>query len=159
MITYGSLFSFFTSKGFDPVSLSSSRFSISSFNILLSSSVPRTLSRFTLASIFSIIFNVVSTPTSEVINISSRLSRTSSSTRDFPTTALAILPKKESLVFSRPLSRFSFFCFEKKSKIPIAIKNKSFPWKLYNFKNIFQLAFVKPLLNFRIVYDFFFKRV
>ena len=38
----------------------------------------------TLASILSIIFNVVSTPTSEEINISSKLSKTSESTFDLP---------------------------------------------------------------------------
>src|SRR5690606_4325672 len=55
----------------------------------------------------STIFNVVVTPTSEVTSTSSRLSNTSSSIVDFPTTALVILDKKPSLVFSNPLSSAS----------------------------------------------------
>jgi len=47
------------------------------------------LSRCTRSSIRSIILTVVSTPTSEVIKTSSRLSNTSSSTLDLPTTTLA----------------------------------------------------------------------
>jgi hypothetical protein len=53
---------------------------------------------------------VVSTPTSEVTNISSRLSKTSSSTLDFPATALVSFEKKDVLVFSKPLSRTTFSC-------------------------------------------------
>ena len=44
------------------------------------------------------IFNVVFTPTSEETKTSSRLSRTSSSTFDFPATALVSLEKKVVLV-------------------------------------------------------------
>jgi len=52
---------------------------------------------------------VVSTPTSEAIKTSSKLSKTSSSTLDFPATAFVNLPKKLSLDFSNPLSKVSFF--------------------------------------------------
>ena len=45
--------------------------------------------------------------------ISSKLSRTASSTIDFPTTALDNLSKKLVFVFSNPLSKVSFFSFEK----------------------------------------------
>src|SRR5690606_2988942 len=51
------------------------------------------------------IFKVVLTPTSDVTNTSSKLSNTSSSMVDLPMTALVILEKNPSLVFSRPLSR------------------------------------------------------
>src|SRR5690554_427327 len=60
----------------------------------------------------SIIFNVVSTPTSDVTKISSSSSSTSSSTFDFPATARVIFEKKLTFVFSRPLSRVSFFPLE-----------------------------------------------
>ena len=66
-----------------------------------------------------IIFRVVSTPTSEVISTSSRLSNTSSSTFDLPATARAILLNTLSLVLDNPLSKVSFFSFEKKLKNPI----------------------------------------
>jgi len=57
------------------------------------------------------IFIVVVTPTSLATRISSSSSRTSSSTLDFPATALDNLPKKEDLLFSNPLSKVSFFFF------------------------------------------------
>ena len=57
------------------------------------------------------IFRVVFTPTSELINISSKSSKTSSSTLLFPTITLEILLKKESLDFFKPLSKDSFFSF------------------------------------------------
>tara|TARA_B110000914_G_scaffold73015_1_gene63986 strand:- start:367 stop:624 length:258 start_codon:yes stop_codon:yes gene_type:complete len=56
---------------------------------------------------------VVATPTSEETNISSKLSRTASSTLDFPATALDNLLKKLDLDFSSPLSKVSFFSLEK----------------------------------------------
>jgi len=59
----------------------------------------------------SIILRVVVTPTSEDTKTSSRLSRTSSSTSDFPATALDNLWKTLSFVFSRPLFRLSFLSF------------------------------------------------
>ena len=66
------------------------------------------------------IFNVVSTPTSAETNISSRLSKTSTSTCDLPIMTLANLPNTLSLVFSRPLLSVSSFLFEeKKSNNPI----------------------------------------
>ena len=76
---------------------------ISSLKIKLSSSVPRYLSWETLFSMRWIIFNVVFTPTSEEISTSSKLSKTSSSTLDFPATALVKLEKKDVFVFSNPL--------------------------------------------------------
>jgi len=54
------------------------------------------------------IFRVVLTPTSEETNISSKLSKTSASTLDFPATALVSLEKKDVFVFSNPLSRDCF---------------------------------------------------
>ena len=57
------------------------------------------LSFATLSSNLSIIFKVVSTPISEVINTSSIASRSNSSIVDLPATVLANLPKKLSLVF------------------------------------------------------------
>jgi len=45
------------------------------------------------------IFNVVSTPTSEETKISSKLSKTSSSTLDLPAIALVNLEKKSSFSF------------------------------------------------------------
>ena len=85
---------------------------ISSLKIAFNSSVPRYLSLDTRASILSIILRVVSTPTSEETKTSSKLSRTSSSTLDFPATAFDNLVKKLVLVFSKPLSKVSFFSFE-----------------------------------------------
>jgi hypothetical protein len=70
------------------------------------------LSLDTLASILSIILSVVSTPTSEETSTSSKLSRTSSSTLDFPATTLDNLVKKLDLDFSNPLSKYYFFSFE-----------------------------------------------
>ena len=66
----------------------------------------------TLTSILLIILRVVSTPTSEAIKTSSRSSKTSSSTLDFPATTFVNLPKKLALDFSNPLSKVSFFSFE-----------------------------------------------
>src|SRR5690606_28803471 len=76
------------------------------------SSVPKYLSRATRASILSIILRVVSTPTSDETKTSSRLSKTSSSTFDFPATALVSLVKKLVEDFSNPLSRVSFLSEE-----------------------------------------------
>ena len=77
-----------------PVLVSDNKFAISSLKIIFNSSVPRYLSFETLASILSIILRVVSTPTSEEFKISSKLSRTASSTLDFPATAFDSLVKK-----------------------------------------------------------------
>ena len=55
---------------------------------------------------------MVATPTSEETNISSKLSRTASSTLDFPATALDNLLKKLDLDFSSPISKVSFFSLE-----------------------------------------------
>ena len=66
------------------------------------------LSLSTLSSSFSMIFRVVSTPISEVINASSIPSRANSSIVDLPATVLANFPKKLSLVFLSPESSFSF---------------------------------------------------
>src|SRR5690606_32864420 len=70
------------------------------------------LSLATRASILLITFKVVFTPTSLETRISSRLSKTSSSTLLFPATALLSLSKKEVLDFSSPLSSVSFFSLE-----------------------------------------------
>jgi len=61
--------------------------------------VPKYLSAATRFSMRWIIFNVVATPTSEETKISSKLSKTSSSTFDFPATALVNLEKKTSFRF------------------------------------------------------------
>ena len=55
---------------------------------------------------------MVATPTSEETNISSKLSRTASSTLDFPATALDNLLKKLDLDVSNPFSKVSFFSLE-----------------------------------------------
>ena len=71
------------------------------------------------------IFKVVFTPTSDETKISSRLSKTSSSTFDLPAIALVSLEKKEVFVFSRPLSNVSFFSDENillKKLISILVK-------------------------------------
>ena len=86
-------------------------FMISSFKIKSNSDELRNLSLATLSSIWSIIFNVVFTPTSELIKISSKLSKTWSSTLLLPITTLEILLKKDSLLFFKPLSKDSFFSF------------------------------------------------
>ena len=92
--------------------VSDSNPAISSRRIRFNSSVPKYLSLATRSSIRSITFNVVLTPTSLVTKTSSRLSKTSSSTLDFPATALLSLPKKLVLDFSNPLSSVSFFSEE-----------------------------------------------
>ena len=81
---------------------------LSSFN----ASVPMYLSLATLASIRSITLRVVLTPTSLVTRTSSKLSNTSASTLDFPTTALLNLSKKFELDFSKPLSKVAFLSDE-----------------------------------------------
>ncbi len=75
---------------------------ISSLRILSSSEVLRYLSLATRASIRWMILIVVSTPTSDMIRISSNSSSTSSSTFDLPATARPSLLKMFSLVFSKP---------------------------------------------------------
>ena len=97
--TYGFLSEGVSKSGRSSVWLSESKAAISSFRILSSSVVPTYLSFATLASIRPIIFKVVSTPTSDEMRISSRLSSTSASTVDLPTMALPNLLKKLSLVF------------------------------------------------------------
>ena len=80
------------------------------------------LSVATRFSIRSMMRTVVSTPTSEVMRISSRLSNTSSSTFDLPATARANLENTPSLVLARPLFRSSLFSFfEKRLNSPISI--------------------------------------
>ena len=96
-----------------------SKAAISSRKIVFNSCAFMYFSEAARFSMRSIIFNVVSTPTSEVISTSSRLSNTSSSTFDFPATARAILPNTLSLVLDNPLSNVSFFSLEKKLKNPI----------------------------------------
>ena len=88
---------------------SESNSAISSRRILSSSEVLRYLSFATRSSMRSIILMVVSTPTSEVMSISSSSSRTSSSTFDLPATTRPSFEKNPSLVFSSPLSSDSFF--------------------------------------------------
>ena len=80
---------------------------------MFNSSVPTYLSLATLASILLIILRVVSTPTSDATKISSKLSKTSSSTLDLPATAFDNLSKKLDFDFSKPLSKNFFFFFGK----------------------------------------------
>ena len=108
-ITYG--LSSLIDKKSSPLLESHIIFIISSFKIISSSSELINLSFFTLSSIWSIIFSVVLTPTSELISTSSRLSKTSSSTLLLPTITLEILLKNDSLLFFKPLSSVSFFSF------------------------------------------------
>ena len=89
---------------------SASNAAISSCNTLLSSVVLMYFSAATLFSTRAIILRVVSTPTSAPIRISSKLSKTSSSTLDFPATAFDSLEKKDVFVFSNPLSNCCFSC-------------------------------------------------
>ena len=65
------------------------------------------------------ILSVVSTPTSEEMSVSSRLSRTASSTVDFPKILLVSLAKKLSLVLVSPWSSVCFFSFLLNSPIVI----------------------------------------
>ena len=95
------------------------RAAISALNTLLSSEVETYLSRAMRSSMRSIIFTVVLTPTSDVISISSKLSKTSSSTFDFPAMARVIFEKTLCFVVSRPLSSTSFFFLLKSPKNPI----------------------------------------
>ena len=102
IITYGSL-----EDGVSKFEISSILFSdnisiISFLSKLFNSLIPTYFSFLTLSSNLSIIFRVVLTLTSEETNTSSRLSKTSSSTLDFPATVVAILEKKLFLVFSKP---------------------------------------------------------
>ena len=84
----------------ESVPFSASRFAISLFNMLLSSLVLTYFSFATRFSIRSIIFNVVSTPTSEDKSVSSSESNTSASTFDFPVMARAILENKEFIPYN-----------------------------------------------------------
>ena len=110
--TYGFLVDGIVNSVSFPRLVSESNPAISSLKITFNSSVPKYLSFETLASILSIIFKVVATPTSEATKISSKLSKTSSSTLDFPATAFDNLFKKLDFDFSNPLSKVSFFSFE-----------------------------------------------
>ena len=103
------------------VSFSANNLTISSLRITFNSAVLIYLSRATRSSMRSIIRNVVSTPTSEVTRASSKLSRTSSSTRDLPATARVNLSNTFSLVFDNPESSVSFFSLLKKLKNPIIL--------------------------------------
>ena len=84
---------------------------ISARRMELSSLVLIYLSRLMRSCSLSMILRVVSTPTSEVMSVSSRLSRTLSSTVDLPRMVFDSLEKKLSLVLLRPWSRVSFFSF------------------------------------------------
>ena len=96
-----------------------------------SSAVLTYLSRATRSWMRPMISSVVSTPTSDEMSTSSRLSSTSSSTFDFPAMARVSLLNTLALVFSRPASSTSFFSFfEKKLNIPIV---SMFLCKLTNF--------------------------
>jgi aspartokinase len=64
----------------------------------LSSCIPRYLSAATRLSIRVIILSSIN-PTSDATRISSKLSKTASSTLDFPATALLSLEKKVVLIF------------------------------------------------------------
>ena len=109
----------------------------SSLNSLFNSDVVTYLSRATRSSIRRMMSTVVSTPTSEEMSASSKSSKTSSSTFDFPTTMRASLLKTFVFVFSSPASRTSFFSFlENRLKNPIAM----FSWcKLTNLFSYLQI--------------------
>ena len=113
IITCGFLFEGMVNSVSLPKFISDNSPAISSRRIVLRSSVPIYLSLATLTSILLMILSVVSTPTSDAIKTSSKLSKTSSSTLDFPATAFVNLPKKLSLDFSKLLSKVSLFSFEK----------------------------------------------
>ena len=119
IITYGSLLSGRSKSSKSMLLFSSSKLVISSFSIEFNSEVPMYLSAETRFSMRSMIFKVVSTPTSDEIRISSRLSKTSSSTFDLPIIARPIFLNTLSLVFESPWSRLSFFLLVKLPKIPI----------------------------------------
>ena len=122
MMTYGFLPSGIWKPSVSEVLFSVSKEAISSRRMLFNSLVLTYLSRSTRASMRLMMLRVVSTPTSLVTRTSSSSSRTSSSTLLLPATARASLPKNDSLVFSRPRSRFSFCsCLlrEKKLKRPM----------------------------------------
>ena len=102
-----------------PLLFSVSNSVISPFRISFSSLVETYLSLATRSSIRWMILIVVSTPTSEETNISSRLSSTSSSTFDLPATARVSLVKTFCFVFSNPLSSVSFFFLLNKPNNPI----------------------------------------
>ena len=121
MMTYGIPFSGKSNELPSLAAFSFSKATISSRSTRFSSSTPIYLSRSTRASIRWIMRNVVSTPTSDEISTSSRLSSTSSSTFDFPTIALANFLKTLSFVFSRPLSKDSFFAFPNKPNNPMPV--------------------------------------
>ena len=118
-ITYGCVFSGNVHSPLSPVLFSVSNAVISLLRILLSSLVETYLSRATRSSMRRIILIVVSTPTSDVTRISSRSSKTSSSTFDFPATARVSFEKTFSFVFSSPLSSVSFFFLPNKPNNPI----------------------------------------
>ena len=129
IITYGSPFvsGNLNSPGLC-VLFSSNKEEISSFKTRFNSEVFKYLSRAIRASMRSITFNVVSTPTSDVIRISSKLSSTSSSTVDLPTIVRAILEKKLCFVFSNPLLSVSFLSLENNPKNAIVLKIEKAPF-------------------------------
>ena len=119
----------------------------------MSSEVETYLSLATRSSIRRMIFTVVSTPTSDVMSTSSKSSSTSSSTVDLPATARANFPNTLSLVFSRPLSRVSFFLLLNNPNNPIFIAiffakiRKYLKLGAFFLKNIVNLA--KECINNR----------
>ena len=121
IITYGFLSDGTEKSGVSALLFSASISVISSRSSVFSSDVDTYLSRAVRFCSRSIILRVVSTPTSDVINTSSRLSRKSSSILDLPATARLSLSNKPCLVFSKPLSNVSFFSLLKKLKNPIYI--------------------------------------
>ena len=108
IITYGFVSFGIVNSDSLPELVSDNNEPISSLKMMFNSSVPKYLSLETLFSIRWIIFKVVFTPTSEEISTSSKLSKTSSSTLDFPATALVSLEKKDVFDFSNPLSNCCF---------------------------------------------------
>ena len=118
---------------------------ISSLSILFSSLIPIYLSRCTRSCKRDIIFNVVSTPTSAEISISSNSSRTSSSTLDLPTKVFDILENMFSLVLDNPLSRVSFFSLVKNEKNPIITSVFNYDAKLHIFSDIYKFISQRTL--------------
>src|SRR5690554_4439123 len=94
---------------------------ISSLRMRSNSSALTNLSRATRFSMRWIILRVVSTPTSELMSISSSSSNTSSSTLDLPTTTRASFCRTLSLVLDKPWSSLSFFALLKTPNIPMIV--------------------------------------
>ena len=99
------------------------------------------------------IFKVVETPTSEDTNTSSKLSKTSSSTFDFPAIALVNFEKNEVFVCSKPLSNVSFFS-EENNLLKKLILTIYFSLSKYKIKKL--LSIESSLVISFIITNYFF---